>query len=75
MATTATTRQMPAWHPPKGPRAGVKLPPLKIYNSLTRQKDAFVPADEEGKVVTWYTCGPTVYDDAHREKALPPLRH
>ncbi|TPX18199.1 uncharacterized protein E0L32_002708 [Thyridium curvatum] len=65
MATTATTRQMPAWHPPKGPRAGVKLPPLKIYNSLTRQKDAFVPADEEGKVVTWYTCGPTVYDDAH----------
>lgn len=25
----------------------------------------FVPSDPEGKKVTWYACGPTVYDDAH----------
>jgi cysteinyl-tRNA synthetase len=43
----------------------VQLPPIKILNSLTRFKNDFIPADPEGKTVTWYTCGPTVYDDAH----------
>jgi cysteinyl-tRNA synthetase len=61
----STTRQQLPWTPPKAPGPDVKLPQLKIYNSLTRKKDAFIPADAEGKVVTWYTCGPTVYDDAH----------
>jgi cysteinyl-tRNA synthetase len=37
--------------------------PLRIFNTLTRQLDPFTPADP-GKV-TFYTCGPTVYDDAH----------
>ena len=36
---------------------------LKIYNSLTRRKDTFVPAS--GMNVTWYNCGPTVYDASH----------
>lgn len=63
MASTA--RSLPPWTPPAAPPANVHLPPLKIFNSLTRNKDSFIPIDREGKVVTWYTCGPTVYDDSH----------
>ena len=37
--------------------------PLRIYNVLTRQKEAFVPLTE-GKV-NIYVCGPTVYDNSH----------
>jgi cysteinyl-tRNA synthetase len=37
--------------------------PLKVFNTLTRQVEPFVPADPSR--VTFYTCGPTVYDDAH----------
>lgn len=36
---------------------------LKIYNTLTRNVDEFIPL-EEGKVKL-YTCGPTVYHYAH----------
>ncbi|MBR2611694.1 MAG: cysteine--tRNA ligase, partial [Clostridia bacterium] len=36
---------------------------MRIYNSLTRQREEFVPR-EEGKV-SMYTCGPTVYHFAH----------
>jgi len=36
---------------------------MKLYNTLTRTKDDFVP-HEEG-VVRMYTCGPTVYHFAH----------
>jgi len=36
---------------------------LKIYNSITRQKEEFSPV-EEGKV-KMYVCGMTVYSDAH----------
>ena len=36
---------------------------LKIYNSLTRQKQEFVPI-EAGKI-RMYVCGITVYDDCH----------
>ena len=32
---------------------------MKVYNTLTRQKEEFVPM-EEGKV-KMYVCGPTVY--------------
>lgn len=42
-----------------------RLPLLKIYNSLTRTKNDFIPVDPTGEVVTWYACGPTVYEDAH----------
>ena len=36
---------------------------MKLYNTLTKQVDEFVP-NEEGKV-KMYTCGPTVYHFAH----------
>jgi cysteinyl-tRNA synthetase len=37
--------------------------PLKIYNSLSKKKEEFVPL-EEGKV-KMYVCGVTVYDRCH----------
>lgn len=36
---------------------------IKIYNTLTREKETFVPI-EEGKV-RMYVCGPTVYNYIH----------
>ncbi|EYC18025.1 hypothetical protein Y032_0028g1640 [Ancylostoma ceylanicum] len=38
-------------------------PQLYLYNSLTRRKDLFVP--NNGNIVKWYICGPTVYDSSH----------
>lgn len=37
---------------------------LKVYNSLTNQKEEFITKDGS-KTVNWYMCGPTVYDSAH----------
>lgn len=39
--------------------------PLRIYNSLTKKKEEFVPLDPKGKTVKMYTCGVTVYDQCH----------
>jgi cysteinyl-tRNA synthetase len=39
--------------------------PLNLYNSLSSKTEEFVPIDKENKVVTFYSCGPTVYDFAH----------
>ena len=39
--------------------------PLSIYESLRREKAQFIPLDPNGKKVTWYCCGPTVYDAGH----------
>jgi cysteinyl-tRNA synthetase len=36
---------------------------LRLYNTLSRQIEEFSPADPSH--VTFYTCGPTVYDDVH----------
>lgn len=36
---------------------------MRLYNSLTREKDEFIPR-EAGRV-SMYTCGPTVYHFAH----------
>lgn len=36
---------------------------LKLYNSLSRKKEEFVPQDPNR--VTLYTCGPTVYGPTH----------
>ena len=52
-------RTQPAWQPPEN-KTEVKL---ELFNSLTRKKEVFVPQD--GKRVTWYNCGPTVYDHSH----------
>ena len=63
---TTAARQQPPWRQPTiHPEASSRLPPLKVWNSLTRTKTPFIPLDSEGKKVTWYACGPTVYDDAH----------
>ncbi|XP_035225960.1 cysteine--tRNA ligase, cytoplasmic-like, partial [Stegodyphus dumicola] len=53
------TRSQPSWQPPEGS----DKTRLKLYNSLTRQKEIFVP--QFGNKVLWYSCGPTVYDAAH----------
>ncbi|KXZ38958.1 cysteinyl-tRNA synthetase [Alkalithermobacter thermoalcaliphilus JW-YL-7 = DSM 7308] len=42
---------------------------MKLYNTLTRQKEEFVPI-EEGKV-KMYVCGPTVYNYFHIGNARP----
>lgn len=42
---------------------------MKIYNTLTRQKEEFVPI-EAGKV-KMYVCGPTVYNFIHIGNARP----
>jgi len=44
---------------------------LKIYNTLTRQKEAFEPLQADQ--VSMYVCGPTVYDKAHIGHAMSSL--
>lgn len=56
----STTSRQPPWFSPQG---ATLQPHLKIYNSLTRSKVPFVPVERDH--ITWYACGPTVYDDAH----------
>ncbi len=49
--------------------ATVTAQELKLYNTLTRSKDRFVPIDPAN--VRMYVCGPTVYDFAHIGNARP----
>jgi cysteinyl-tRNA synthetase len=44
---------------------------LKLYNTLTRAKEIFVPLDAAD--VRLYVCGPTVYDFAHIGNARPVI--
>lgn len=44
---------------------------MKIFNTLSRQKEEFVPL-EEGKV-SMYVCGPTVYNLIHIGNARPMI--
>ncbi len=37
--------------------------PLRLYNTLTKRVEDFVPRNPSD--ISFYTCGPTVYDDAH----------
>ncbi|XP_065085551.1 cysteine--tRNA ligase, cytoplasmic [Ochlerotatus camptorhynchus] len=53
-------RVQPTWQTPVPSK---EQPKLRLYNSLTRQKELFVPKD--GRNVKWYSCGPTVYDASH----------
>ena len=52
-------RTQPAWAAPRKKDTSV----LKLYNSLTREKEVFVP--QFGNRILWYSCGPTVYDASH----------
>ncbi len=38
---------------------------LRLFNTLSRSVEAFVPRDPVGKKVGMYCCGPTVHDSAH----------
>ncbi len=44
---------------------------LRLYNTLTRQKEDFKPLDASN--VRMYVCGPTVYDFAHIGNARPVI--
>ena len=55
-------REQPTWAPPRGLGEGEDYE-LVLWNSLTRKKEVFVP--QKGRQVTWYNCGPTVYDASH----------
>ncbi len=44
---------------------------LRLYNTLTRSKEEFVPIDPAA--VRLYVCGPTVYDFAHVGNARPVI--
>ena len=44
---------------------------MKIYNTLTKTKEEFVPL-EEGKV-KMYVCGPTVYNNLHIGNSRPVI--
>ncbi|WAQ92545.1 hypothetical protein PtA15_17A26 [Puccinia triticina] len=46
------------WRQPPGTTS-----PLSIYNSLTKSKVPFIP--KHPNRITWYNCGPTVYDASH----------
>ncbi|DBA81679.1 TPA: hypothetical protein ACH3X1_007426 [Trebouxia sp. C0004] len=56
------------WKPPSGFKAAVEsaVPLPQIYNSLKDSKQTLVPLGGPGsRQLTWYECGPTVYDSAH----------
>ena len=42
---------------------------IRLHNSKTREKEAFVPLDPTN--VRMYVCGPTVYDRAHLGNGRP----
>lgn len=42
---------------------------MKVYNTLTRQKEEFIPIEKNK--VKMYVCGPTVYDFIHIGNARP----
>ncbi|MBQ7794747.1 MAG: cysteine--tRNA ligase [Clostridia bacterium] len=42
---------------------------MKIFNTMTRKKEEFIPADKNE--VKMYSCGPTVYDYFHIGNARP----
>nr|XP_055061353.1 probable cysteine--tRNA ligase, mitochondrial [Misgurnus anguillicaudatus] len=55
------------WLKPVGYDTGINM-----YNSLTKQKEPLVLAQE--RIATWYSCGPTVYDHAHLGHACSYVR-
>ncbi|KAL6929167.1 hypothetical protein ACO0SA_002507 [Hanseniaspora valbyensis] len=61
---TATKVKQPQWFAPRKQSTEAPNNVLKLYNTLTRNKDEFVPKSGS-KQVTWYSCGPTVYDTSH----------
>src|ERR1700682_4093365 len=54
-----------------GPPGEGRSMELKLYNTLTRTKEAFRPLNPAR--VRMYVCGPTVYDFAHIGNARPVI--
>nr|CAH7714668.1 unnamed protein product [Callosobruchus chinensis] len=54
----AGCRFVHCWVKPNGYDTGVKL-----YNCITKQKEPLIVRNKN--CITWYTCGPTVYDSSH----------
>ncbi|CAI5458494.1 unnamed protein product [Closterium sp. Yama58-4] len=72
MASEAAPGQLGArWTPPGGgsdgkgggSSGGSASGGLRVNNSLCNEKVPFIP--QNGRRVTWYICGPTVYDSSH----------
>ncbi|CCE62087.1 hypothetical protein TPHA_0B04170 [Tetrapisispora phaffii CBS 4417] len=63
MSSSAPKIVQPKWHVP-GATSSPDKRVLKLYNSLTRSKVEFIPRSGT-KEVSWYSCGPTVYDASH----------
>src|SRR2546430_15822477 len=59
------------WRLPRAPFVDGKTMELRLYDTLTREKRAFVPIDPQR--VRMYVCGPTVYDLAHIGNARPVI--
>lgn len=56
------------WNSPIGfdAAAASAVPLPQVYNSLKDSKQTLVPVrGPASKQLTWYECGPTVYDSAH----------
>ena len=47
--------------------------PLRVYNTLTQQKEPFRTVDPQGKKVGMYVCGPTVYSKSHVGHMVGPV--
>lgn len=55
--TKASKREV-EWVEPTGRKTGIF-----VYNSLTKRKDELILP--KGNILSWYVCGPTVYDSSH----------
>ncbi|XP_021025501.1 probable cysteine--tRNA ligase, mitochondrial isoform X2 [Mus caroli] len=56
-----------SWQRPQGQDTGVQ-----VHNSLTGRKEPLIVARSDA--VSWYSCGPTVYDHAHLGHACSYVR-
>ena len=65
MTTTKKTK------PNMQPQSADTHPTLRVYNTLTKQKEPFTTV-RPGKV-GMYLCGPTVYDKAHIGHMVGPV--
>ncbi|KAM7328928.1 hypothetical protein ACRRTK_013020 [Alexandromys fortis] len=63
----ALGRRGRAWQRPQGQDTGVQ-----VHNSLTGKKEPLIVARTDA--VSWYSCGPTVYDHAHLGHACSYVR-
>ena len=67
MATKVNGKLQRPWAPPEGFAAAEATPlSVQLYNSLVDEKKVLVPCAGSGsRQLSWYSCGPTVYDSAH----------